>query len=346
MNPKLRKLYIGARALWQLNVRRDPGSFLAPTMVILLSDRCNYRCVTCHCYEIGDKTRELTLAQWLTVLEDYRALGGLSVRFTGGEAFLRKRDFYQLVDWLNAHGMVAKLSTNGSLIRADDIAEIKERHLDVVEISLHGREKNHEDYVRIPGSQRRTVELLNTLIKEGLPARIAFTIIKSNIGDIEYIVDLARELGITVSFNILDNHLYYFKDLDASIFPTAEEMRLASDTLIALKRRHPAAINGTVEHFAAIPRLYGDSRMREYFCARTLMNIYLDSFGNLYHGCWAMKPSGNVAQGGLKDILESREYRDCRRAGFLKQCPGCTCGYQMDFALNLIKRAVPPAPGA
>lgn len=338
---KLRKAVLGLRALYSMNVGRDPGGLVPPTMVILLSDRCNYRCVTCNAYDIGDKEKELTTGQWRQVLDDFKRLNGVSVRLTGGEVFLRRQTLYDLVQHMEGSGVTAKISTNGSLIRDKDIEFLKAHHVGGMEISFHGREKSHEDYVKIKGSHARTVKTIDKLLANGIPVRIAFTIIRTNIDDIEYMVEFARERGTSVSFNILDTNLYYFQNMDRSVVPDAEQMRRASEILIGLKKRYPAAVNGTEAHFRAIPKLCEDSRMPEYHCARALMNVYIDSFGNVYHGCWAMKASGNVKQKSLSAIMDSDEYREARLRGFNKDCPGCTCGYQMDISMSLWKRNNP-----
>ena len=338
MPNKLKKAIIGVKALWAQNIKRDPTGFMAPTLVIMLSDRCNYRCITCNCYEIGDKTKELTTEQWSSVMDDFKRLGGFSVRFTGGEAFLRKKTMYQLIDQANRDGLSPKISTNGSLIRDADIKSLQEHKVDLVEISFHGRETNHEEYVKIKGSHQRTLDVIDKLIGIGVTVRLAFTIIKSNLGDIEYIVNLAKERSISVSFNMLDNSLYYFKDLDQSIFPTDDDMVKASQTLIELKGKYPNVVNGSIKAFAKVPELLKDTRLPEYYCARALMNIYIDSFGNVYHGCWAMPSSGNLQDKSLAQILDSPEYTSNRKKGFNKECPGCTCAYQMDMDISLFKR--------
>ncbi len=338
MSINLKKAVIGAKALYAQNIKRDPTGFMAPTLVIMLSDRCNYRCVTCNCYEIGDKTKELTTEQWSAVLDDFKNRDGLSVRFTGGEAFLRRKTMYQLIDQANADGMSAKISTNGSLIRDADIESLKEHKVDLVEISFHGREQSHEDYVKIRGSHQRTLDVIDKLKDIGVTVRLAFTIIKSNLDDLEYIVNLAAERGVSVSFNMPDNNLYYFQDLDESIFPTEGDMVKVSEELVRLKKQFPDVVNGSVKGFMKAPELYKDSRMAEYYCARALMNIYIDSFGNVYHGCWAMPSSGNLTEKSLAQILDSPEYVSNRKKGFLKDCPGCTCAYQMDIDLSFFKR--------
>lgn len=333
-----KKAILGLKAMYNLNVKHDPGSFIPPIMVVMLSDRCNYRCVTCGCYKIGDKKKELSTEQWLKALKDFVAMGGVSVRFTGGEVFLRRKALYPLIEFLNKNNVAVKISTNGSLIREPDIEFLKTHKVDVVEISLHGTAQTHEDYVKIKGSHARTLDLVDRLKSAGITVRLAFTIIKSNLDEIEYIVRLAKEKNITVSFNILESNAYYFQGMDKSLIPSQSDMETTSQTLICLKKQYPNTVNGAEKHFMAIPSLYKDSRLPDYYCARVLMHVYLDSFGHVYHGCWAMPAVGNITEKGLLEIMESQKYIEGRKKGFDKECPGCTCGYQMDIGMNVRKR--------
>ncbi|MGK7345826.1 MAG: radical SAM/SPASM domain-containing protein [Candidatus Nitrospinota bacterium M3_3B_026] len=335
--------------MYQLNVRRNPGSFFPPMLMAMLSDRCNYRCVTCGCYDIGDKEKELKPEEWTAVVDEFAALGGLSARFTGGEVLLRKETLYPLVERLKTRGLAVKISTNGSLIRDADVEFLRENRVDVVEISLHGREENHDGYVRVPGSFKKTTALVERLVSEKIPVRLAFTFMKNNVDDVDFIISYARRTGAPVSFNIPEAHAYYFTGVDRSVFPTLEQMERAAARVVELKKKYPESVNGTVRQFESIPALYLDSRNPEYYCARALMHVYIDSFGNVYHGCWAMPPSGNVREKSLGEILRSPKYRENRLKGFNKECPGCTCGWQMDFSMGIVRRrrdaAAAPARG-
>jgi MoaA/NifB/PqqE/SkfB family radical SAM enzyme len=171
-----------------------------------------------------------------------------------------------------------------------------------------------------------------------LPINIAFTIIKQNIGEIEYIINYAKEVGIRVGFNIFDSRLYFFQKIDTSIAPTNEEIKKYTNLLIKLKREYSKNVNGSIKAFKKIPDLINDPRLPHYYCVCTLMELFIDSFGNVRPGCWAMAPCGNIKQHKLSEILNSNEFKRQRLKGFLKKCPGCTCGYELDVIMNLRKR--------
>lgn len=335
---KLKKLVAGLLGLYALNIRKNPTNFFPPTLSIKLTDRCNYHCITCNHYQMGDKRSELTLQQWQYVLRDFKEMGGFSVRFTGGEPLLRK-DIDSLVSYAKSLGLRVSIATNGSLLTEEQVGLFRKESVGRVTISMHGKEETHDSIVGIKGSWKKLDSIIRHMRRIELPVGIAFTIIKRNIGEIEAIVKYAKDLDIAVEFNIFHNNLYFSQGIDSSIGPSVEEMRGATNLLIELKRKYPEHIAGSIKGFREIPMLLQDSRLPHYYCARTLMGLFIDSLGNVYPGCWAMSPAGRLNHDTLFDIFRSQDYVEKRVKGFNKECPGCTCGYEMDVLMNIRRRA-------
>jgi MoaA/NifB/PqqE/SkfB family radical SAM enzyme len=84
---KIKMLFKGIYGFYVLNIKRDPNGFFPPILSIKLTDRCNYRCITCEHYKIGNKSEELNLIQWKKLIDEFEKLGGISIRFTGGSHF-------------------------------------------------------------------------------------------------------------------------------------------------------------------------------------------------------------------------------------------------------------------
>lgn len=337
----VKKLQIGLHGLYVLNIKRRPGNFFPTSLSIKLTDRCNYRCITCDEYKIGDKDKELNFSQLKKLIQDFKLLGGFSVRFTGGEPLIRKSDLLPLIKYSKEIGLKVSIATNGSLIGNEEIAFFKGQLIDNITVSLHGSQAVHDDYVGISGSWQRLDECIREMKNSGLPIGIAFTIIRKNMDDIVYIVEYASELGVKVSFNIFDTRLYFFKKIKKEgIEASIEQMMKVTDLLLDLKKKFPSHISLNEKTIREIPNLVKDSRLLHYFCARALMGIYVDSFGKVRPGCWAMPPVGSVVEKDLSTIYNSSAYTEYRKKGFLKQCSGCTCGFALDIKLNLMKRKI------
>src|SRR5262245_22802668 len=59
-------------------------------MHLELTYRCNFRCIQCYNTTHAATDREMSVAEWQSVIEQLAALGCHSATFTGGEVFVRK----------------------------------------------------------------------------------------------------------------------------------------------------------------------------------------------------------------------------------------------------------------
>ena len=69
-------------------------------------------------------------------------------------------------------------------------------------------------------------------------------------------------------------------------------------------------------------------------CILGYVRIYIDSYKNVYSGCWALPPIGNLDQEELKTLLKSRKYRERLKKMYQLECPYCTCGYLINCLVN------------
>lgn len=107
-----------------------------------LTERCNNDCIHC-CINQPERdeerrTREMSTADVVRILDEAAALGALSVRFTGGEPLLRE-DFRQIYLHARGLGLRVMLFTNARRI-APELAELLARipPLLPVEITVYG----------------------------------------------------------------------------------------------------------------------------------------------------------------------------------------------------------------
>jgi len=81
-------------------------------------------------------------------------------------------------------------------------------------------------------------------------------------------------------------------------------------------------------------RDYLKNKNPHVFCVIGYLRIYIDSKLNLYSGCWALPPLGNLEKEKLKDILGSKRYKERIQKMFYLKCPRCTCGYIENCMIN------------
>jgi MoaA/NifB/PqqE/SkfB family radical SAM enzyme len=116
-----------------------------------LTYRCNWRCVFCYNPRHHDR-RGLSGAEWITVLDDLRALGTLYVALTGGEP-LTHPDFLAVARATRERAFALRILTNGALVTDALAAEIAALRPLAVELSLHGATaETHDRATATPGS--------------------------------------------------------------------------------------------------------------------------------------------------------------------------------------------------
>jgi len=129
--------------------RRDPPG---PVVIWNLIRRCNLTCQ--HCYSISadvDFPGELSTAEVFTVMDDLKAYGVAVLILSGGEPLLRP-DIFEISRRAKSMGFYVGLSSNGTLITNDNIADIEAVGYDYVGVSLDGMRDTHDRFRRKPGA--------------------------------------------------------------------------------------------------------------------------------------------------------------------------------------------------
>ncbi len=102
---------------------------------LALSYRCDLACRMCYC--TGVQTAELTVAQWMGILDEAIDAGMLRLVFTGGEPILFP-GFDEIYRHVRSRGVMTTLFTNGRLA-AEGIPPVLERwRPNAIEVSIYG----------------------------------------------------------------------------------------------------------------------------------------------------------------------------------------------------------------
>jgi radical SAM protein with 4Fe4S-binding SPASM domain len=172
-----------------------PGSF-GPIVVYNCTARCNLRCV--HCYSVSDAScakDEMTTkqaVQFLSQLPDAKVPVAL---FSGGEPLLRE-DLPELLAHARQLGLRTVVSTNGTLITPEVAAQLADKHLNYVGVSLDGPEPIHDAFRRVKGSFAATLRGIRTCQAAGLRTGLRFTITRANVDHVRAVFDIAVDTGI------------------------------------------------------------------------------------------------------------------------------------------------------
>lgn len=226
---------------------------------IILTNRCNLKCVYCGRNENQDNEcikNELTTEEWLSIFKDAKKIGLEKVNMTGGEIFCR-HDCLDLIKQTIEMGIDVSIETNGTLIKEEQIkflAQFK-KHLSI-SISLDGLKKETNDMTRGIGSYNKTFNTIQIIMKYKIPLRIITVLSKNNYDEIPELAKLIHEkLGL--GFRLLPNIIEYGKGIEANEehgIAYYKIKKLMDDFYFPFLKKHNQDNNLTVElNVALIP---------------------------------------------------------------------------------------------
>lgn len=161
---------------------------------IFVTQRCNLKCTYCFPDSPHRKEGDIPLDRLFKIIDGLYEIGARYITILGGEPTLRD-DLDKIVDYIAGKGILVDISTNGCLIKKWQ-STIKKLFL--VCNSIDGDEEHH-DLNRGKGSFKRVMESIEFCRENNVPVQLRSVITPNNIDNIQYMLDLARKLGTTLS---------------------------------------------------------------------------------------------------------------------------------------------------
>lgn len=156
-----------------------------------LTDACNERCV--HCYLPKGGVHFLDPALAFKVLDEFRAVQGLTVTISGGECLLH-RDFAAILRHARELGLNVIVLSNLTLCDAKTVELLKEVDPQFVNVSLYAvDEAVHDSITQIPGSCAKTKAAIDALAAAGVHVRIQTPFMYGNRGCVAELKAYAAE---------------------------------------------------------------------------------------------------------------------------------------------------------
>ncbi len=163
---------------------------------VALTYGCNNQCP--HCYNEVSRLAmpSLPLEHWYQVFDQIRSLGIPHVILTGGEATLHP-DFVEIVRYADSLGMVIGLNSNGRYLgHKPFMQKVASAGLNHVQVTLGSHLPEVHNAMMGAESFHQTVKGIRTAIESGVHAITNTTLMRSNAGQVEELVDYLYELGI------------------------------------------------------------------------------------------------------------------------------------------------------
>lgn len=298
-----------------------------PTSIaLLLTERCNARCLHCDIWKNRGREESPSADQWQRVLTDLREwLGPVHVVLTGGEALLK--DFtIDLVRYGSSIGLFIELLTHGYWKDQQKIESVALARPGRVTISFDGIGDTHNLVRGRDGFFARTESSIRTLLrareenKLDLTIRLKTVIMRQNLHAICDVARFAQQEKLEVFFQPIEqnyntgNDPEWYKhsdnwpsDTTAARDVVKQLVRLKSQGLPIVNS--PAQLEAMLEYFTdpSSKRLAVQSHAaheKELLCSAMTM-LQLQSNGDVTI-CSAREPVGNIRNEPVRQIWENR----------------------------------------
>ena len=167
-----------------------------PVVIWNLIRRCNLTCK--HCYTTSADINfpgELTTTEIYKVMDELKDFKVPVLILSGGEPLLHP-DIFAISQRAKSMGFYVALSSNGTLITKDNIAQIAEINYQYVGVSLDGIGQTHDKFRQKKGSFAESLLGIGLCRDNGIKAGIRFTLTQDNVHDFPAMLKLMDEEDI------------------------------------------------------------------------------------------------------------------------------------------------------
>lgn len=293
---------------------------------ILVTNRCNAKCVHCDIWKNRGQENSPTLEEWKQMLSDLRAwLGPVHIFFTGGEALLRVWSV-ELVEHASRIGLWVEFLTHGYWEDQSRIEKLALANPARVTVSLDGVGDTHTLVRGKAGFFEKTERSLDTLQRirreKGFATviRLKTVIMAQNLHAVEDVARYARDRSLEVFYQAVEQNYNTPEDPDwfltSANWPRDPEPAVAAVRRLIEMREQGYPIRNSRDQLEAMIPYFRDpaayrlqiqshqAHEQQFLCA-ALTNLQLMPNGDVL-ACWGMPPIGNFRERPIREIWENR----------------------------------------
>jgi len=274
--------------------------------LIELTNRCNLGCLICgsDSKNVSDPN-ELSIAEWMAIVDELRDLGVKRIVLSGGEPTL-KDGIGGLIDYINASGIEYAIITNGFIFPENVLEAVKQYPPFTIGISIDGNPQTHDWFRGKKGSFSALLKTIHILKENAIPISVNTTVHKGNYRQLPWIAEFLR-----------DNRIYGWQIQLAMPFG-----RMRKNQQLILSQREfewvcsfVSQIRKTLQDikieaaddFSYAPA--GTIRDDDWAgCSAGICSVGIDAHGNV-KGCLSLTecpPEGNLRKQKLSEIWNDR----------------------------------------
>ena len=157
---------------------------------------CNLACVHCRASSrYGSYPGEFATDQCMRLLDEIAAFSKPVIIMTGGEPLLRE-DIFEIAAHGNRKGLRMVMATNGTLVTEEIADKMSEAGIKRVSVSIDGLDaKSHDTFRGVNGAFSGAMAGILAMKKAGVEFQINTTVTRTNLDQVQGILDLAIRLG-------------------------------------------------------------------------------------------------------------------------------------------------------
>ncbi len=297
------------------------------TIGVVLTERCNYKCLSCACWRRPEYPPELGLEQWIAALADLRSfVGNFTVDFGGGEPFVYK-PFLPLVEWCCGAGIRWTMTTNGSALSPRNAQRLANAAPFSVGISVDGATAAVHDHSRgVAGSLDtiakgvRTLRAMRDQAGASFGIRIKPTVHRHNFREMPALVRWAEDVGASsIDFSPVR---HWTPEVESQLWLRPEDEQALTevvDALIEMKRAGAAIETEEQRMLSWAAHFRGETIVPSHPPCRVGLRDYCILPNGDVRSCWFYPVLGNVKDASARDIWRSAAASDLRDR--MTHCP-------------------------
>lgn len=288
----------------ELKVSGD-SKLISPMMATVeVTEKCNLRCKHCYLDASCEKTSIITFAQFQNLVDILKKNHVLNLELTGGEIFVNP-EAYEILDLaLKQFAMVAIL-TNGTIL-SDKVLDLLAKYKDkiIINVSIDSSiPEVHDKFRGMKGAFEKSCRNIKRMTDSGITVRVASSIFKENMWEIDKLADLAVFLGAKMFvFNFVE---------DFGRGTQMGRVDKVEDKLDAMA--YIRYVNGIVKRYKdIIPIVKGEEHiLGSQNCGSAVNSIMVGADGNIRPCALFPKMSifGNIFEEDFEQIFNKNIYR-------------------------------------
>lgn len=187
------------------------------------------------------RQRELTTAEWISTLQQARALGAVQLGLSGGEPCVRP-DLEDIVAAARELGFYTNLLTSTVGLTEARIAALQKNGLDHIQVSVQGVDARSNDFFAGTECFRHKLSMAQAIRAAGIPMVLNFVVHRHNIHQIPDLLELARSLDAeAVELANCQYAGWALHNINA-LLPSAAQLQEAENHVQDFRQRYPDAM--------------------------------------------------------------------------------------------------------